>query len=75
MAVGVLDGGLRLADSAEAADGPRLRQRRRAAVGKGVLQIPEILVPSGEERVARRKVPVQIIGPSLLGRQRRLSYT
>jgi hypothetical protein len=42
MAVGVLDGGLRLADSAEAADGPG------AAVNKGVFQSLEILFPTGE---------------------------
>jgi len=69
MAVGVLDGGLRLADSTEPADG------LGAAVGKGAFQSLEILFPPGEERIARREVPVQIIGFALLRRQRRLSYT
>jgi hypothetical protein len=76
MAVGVLDGGLRLADSTQPADGPRLRQRRRAAVGKGALQSLEVLFPAGEERAARREVPVAvaIIGLAFLRRQGRLSY-
>jgi hypothetical protein len=68
MAVGVLDGGLRLADSAEATDG------LRAAVGKTVFQFLEIRVPAGEEWIARREVPVEIIGFALLRRQCRLSY-
>ena len=69
MAVGVLDGGLRLADSTQSADG------LGAPAGKAVFQSLEIRVPTSEERIARRQVPVEIIGLALLRRQRGLSHT
>ena len=58
IAIGILDGDLRLANAAQSTDGPALAQRHRFVGGQAAMQAHEQLLPAREVGVAQeRHVP------------------